>query len=286
MVRPVDGSAARIPIGDLAGEPFGGTIPDEAEHRGDIRSRWSGQPVPRVDLLAKLTGGEAYVHDIRLDGMLHGRVIRPHVRTMDGSGRILAVDDTVARAMPGVVAVVRNGDFLGVVAEREEEAIQAAEAMRVTWAPAPTLPEREGCTSGCGSRPVDDTEPLHDGDVAAAMQRGGAYDDGDLPVPDAGPRLDGSVLRRRRCRGRTVPRSYTSTQGVYGLRQALAPLLGMEEDRIRLVFREGAGCYGHNGADDVTADAALLSQAVGQAGAGAVDAPGRVRVGAKRPRQC
>jgi CO/xanthine dehydrogenase Mo-binding subunit len=108
-----------------------------------------------------------------------------------------------------------------------------------------------------------DTEPLHRGDVDAAMRSASRTMTVTYCFPmqahaSMGPSCAVADVREDRA---TI---YTSTQGVYGLRQALAPLLGMDEDRIRLVFREGAGCYGHNGADDVTADAALLSQAVGR----------------------
>jgi nicotinate dehydrogenase subunit B len=175
IVRPVDGSAAGVPIGDLAGEPFSRTIPDGAEVPEASPRRVMGQPVPRVDLFAKLTGREAYVHDVRLDGMLHGRVIRPYLRTMGGTGHIAEVDDREARAMPGVVAVVRNGDFLGVVAEREEEAIRAAESVRVTWAVADPLPPQDALHGLMRAQPSDATEPLHEGDVDAAMRRCGQH---------------------------------------------------------------------------------------------------------------
>ncbi len=86
-----------------------------------------GQSVQRLDIPAKVSGGEAYVQDLRLDGMLHGRVVRPHVRTMDGVGAtLLSLDDTDARKVPGVVQIVRNGSFVGVVTEREEQAIKAS----------------------------------------------------------------------------------------------------------------------------------------------------------------
>ncbi len=262
VVRPIDGSTFAIPIGDLAGEPFSGTIPDAAGP-GERTSGVVGTSVPRVDLLAKLTGGRAYVHDVVLDGMLHGRVIRPYVRTMDGSGHVVAVDDGDALAMLGVVAVVRDGDFLGVVAEREEIAIRAAEALRVTWAVDPPLPSLDALHDRMRMADTIDTEPLHRGDVDAAMHASSRTLAATYRFPmqahaSMGPSCAVADVGDERA---TI---YTSTQGVYGLRAALAPLLGMDEDRIRMIYREGAGCYGHNGADDVAADAALLSQAVGR----------------------
>lgn len=261
-VRPVDRSRAGIPIGELAGEPFNCSIPEDDGSPllpGDV----IGQSTPRVDLLGKITGGDAFVHDIRLPGMLHGRVVRPYVRTMRGAGRIVDLDDREARAMPGVVAVVRNGDFLGVVAEREEQAARAAEAVRVRWEPADSLPSQSSLHDAMRSAPSEEAEPLHRGDVDAAMRGAASTMAATYLFPmqahaSIGPSCAVADVRED---GTTI---YTSTQGVYGLRAALAPLLGMDEERIRLVFREGAGCYGQNGADDVTADAGLLSQAVGR----------------------
>lgn len=260
VVRTVDGSVA-IPIGDLASEPFDREIPNDGEVPSSSQPGIVGQSAPRVDLFAKLTGGVAYVHDVRLDGMLHGRVIRPWVRTMDGSGRIASIDDVAARAMPGVIAIVRDGDFLGVVTEREWQAIQAAEAVRVTYAPAAPLPDQAGLHDWMRASPTDDTEPVHRGDVDAAFQSAARTMTATYCLPmqahaSLGPSCAVADVHDD---GATI---YTSSQGVYGLRQALAPLLGIDEERIRLIHREGAGCYGHNGADDVTADAALLSRAV------------------------
>ncbi len=262
LVRPVDRSHAGIPIGELAGEPFNRSIPEE-DGTPRLTGGVIGHAVSRVDLLGKITGGEAFVHDIRLPDMLHGRVIRPHVRTMRGAGRIIDFDDREAREMPGVVAVVRKGDFLGVVAEREEQAVRATEVVRVRWEPADPLPPQVSLHDEMRSGLSEDTEPLHRGDVDAAMREAASMMAATYRFPmqahaSIGPSCAVADVRDDRA---TI---YTSTQGVYGLRAALAPLLGMDEERIRLVFREGAGCYGQNGADDVTADAALLSQAVGR----------------------
>ena len=114
-----------------------------------------GQSVQRIDIPAKVTGGEAFVQDLRLDGMLHGRVVRPHVRTMDGVGAtLLSVDDTRREKVPGVVQVVRNGSFIGVVAEREEQAIKASQALKLIWSEPETLPDPDQYyTSSRSSRP-------------------------------------------------------------------------------------------------------------------------------------
>src|ERR1700734_2218287 len=104
-----------------------------------------GQSVPRVDLPAKATGELVYVHDIRVPGMLHGRVVRPPYAGVDAGAfvgtSLIAVDEASVRDIPGLVAVVKIGDFVGVIAEREENAIKAAAQLKVTWKPTPTLPD-------------------------------------------------------------------------------------------------------------------------------------------------
>jgi CO/xanthine dehydrogenase Mo-binding subunit len=262
VVRPVDGSLVEIPLADLATGPFTGTIPTEPWPTYRPTRDPVGLSPSRLDLLPKLTGGEAYVHDLRLDGMLHGRVIRPFVRTMSGTGRILSVDDTAARAIPGVT-VVRNGDFLGVVAECEIDAVRAAEAIHVTWEPTSPLLSRADLHGDMRAQPSTITYPKDTGDLDAATHAANQTLTATFTYPmqahaSLGPSCAVADVQPDRA---TI---YTSSQGIYALRQALAPVLNMNEDRIRLIYREGAGCYGHNGADDVTADAALLSQAVGK----------------------
>src|SRR5437773_878136 len=104
-----------------------------------------GQSVPRVDLPAKATGELVYVHDMRVPGMLHGRVVRPPYAGVDVGDFIgtslIAIDEASVHDIPGIVAVVRLGDFAGVVAEREENAVKAASHLKVIWKPVPTLPD-------------------------------------------------------------------------------------------------------------------------------------------------
>jgi CO/xanthine dehydrogenase Mo-binding subunit len=197
--------------------------------------------------------------------MVHGRVVRPWVRTPVGAGRVAAVDDAGIRSMPGVVAVVREGDFIGVVAEREEQAIRAADALRerVTWVEGEPLPPpaafREAMPDRVAEvRAVDDT-----GGIDAALETAERVVRSTYVFPyiahaSLGPSCAVADVRKE---GATV---WSATQGPYALRRTLAPLLGLPETAVRVIHREGAGCYGHNGADDVAADAAILSRAVGR----------------------
>ncbi len=261
VIRPVDRSLAGIPLGKLAGASL--AIPIDAD----------AAPVPpsapasaaRLDLLGKLTGARAFVQDLVVPGMLHGRVVRPRVRTMAGAGRIASVDIDPVRAMPGVVAVVREGNFLGVVAGREEEAIRAADALRerVAWAQDAPLPSPETFSETMRDRVVEVRTMVDTGGVDAAMATAtqtiwASYGFPYIAHASLGPSCAVADVREG---GATV---WASAQGPYALRASLAGLLGLPLDAVRVIHREGAGCYGHNGADDVAADAAVLSRAVGR----------------------
>src|SRR5262249_17248050 len=116
-----------------------------------------GQSVPRVDLPAKATGELVYVHDVRVPGMLHGRVVRPPYAGVDAGSfvgtSLFGVDESWVRDIVGLVAVVRIGDFLGVVATREENAVKAARQLKVTWKPTPTLPDLKDIETALRANP-------------------------------------------------------------------------------------------------------------------------------------
>ena len=129
--------------------------------------------MPRVDLPAKATGELVYVHDVRVPGMLHGRVVRPPYAGVDVGDfvgtSLIAVDEASVRDIPGLVAVVRIGDFVGVVAEREENAIKAAAQLKVTWKPAPTLPDLKDIETALRANPSTPRTLIDKGDVDAAI---------------------------------------------------------------------------------------------------------------------
>src|SRR6185437_12096507 len=132
-----------------------------------------GQSVPRVDLPAKATGELVYVHDVRVPGMLHGRVVRPPYAGVDAGAfvgnSLIAVDESSVRDIPGLVAVVRIGDFVGVVAEREENAIKAAAQLKVTWKPVPALPDLGDIETALRANPSEPRTLIDKGDVDAAL---------------------------------------------------------------------------------------------------------------------
>jgi CO/xanthine dehydrogenase Mo-binding subunit len=215
-----------------------------------------GKPVPRVDIPAKVTGGQAYVQDLRLPGMLHARVVRPP----RPGAKLATVDVAAARKMKGVQAVVRNGDYLAVIAVEEWHAVQAMQALAAssTWTGGTVLPEPRAIHDYLQRLPSQDE---------TILQRGGPLRPGLRTVRNRytkqyvlhgsiGPSCAVAHLEGGRM---TV---WTHTQGVFPLRQALAEMLSMRPDAVRCIHTEGSGCYGQNGADDVAADAALLAREV------------------------
>ena len=213
-----------------------------------------GKAVPRVDIPAKVTGGAAYVQDMRLPGMLHARVVRP-----PRYGATLAsLDPAPIAAMPGVVKVVRDGSYLGVLARGEWQAITAMRALAAAakWTRGQALPEQATIFDTIQALPARDTVILDRKATPSAavktlkaryLRPYGSH--GSIGPSCAVAQLQDGVM--------TV---WTHTQGVFPDRAALAELLAMPLDKVRCIHTEGSGCYGHNGADDAAADAALLAR--------------------------
>ena len=220
-----------------------------------------GQSVPRADLPAKATGELAYVHDVRLPGMLHGRVVRPPYAGVDAGAfvgtSLIAVDETSIGDIPGLVAVVRIGDFVGVITEREENAIKAAAQLKVTWKPTPTLPDLKDLETALRANPSTPRTLIDKGDV-------------DTAVAAAAKPMQRTYLWPYQMHGSIGPscavadyqdghiRVWSGTQNPHILRADLALLLQRPETAIDVIRMEAAGCYGRNCADDVSADAVLL----------------------------
>ena len=251
----------------IAGDTIRLELADDVSVKAIEAYKIVGQSTPRVDLPAKATGELVYVHDVRLPGMLHGRVVRPPYAGVDAGDfvgtSLIAVDESSVKDIPGLVAVVRIGDFVGVVTEREENAIKAAARLKVTWKPTPTLPDLKDVETALRANPSTPRTLLDTGNVDAAIA--GA----DKPMKrtyvwpyqmhaSIGPSCAVADVHN----GQT--RVWSGTQNPHILRTDLARLLALPETDIDVIRMEAAGCYGRNCADDVTADAVLLSRAVGR----------------------
>ncbi|VVE65332.1 aldehyde dehydrogenase [Pandoraea anapnoica] len=229
-----------------------------------------GKSAPRVDLPAKATGELTFVHDVRVPGMLHARVVRPPYSGIDAGafvGNLLeSVDKDAVMQMPGVRAVVVIGDFVGVVAQREEQAMQAAQALRVRWKPLPALPSMDDTAATIAAAPAVRRPLLSEGDVDAMLARDDVVK---LSRTYAWPyQMHGSIgpscaVADYRARGEGRITVWSGTQNPVSLRFDLAQLIARDEADIDIVRMEASGCYGRNCADDVCGDALLLSRAVG-----------------------
>jgi CO/xanthine dehydrogenase Mo-binding subunit len=219
-----------------------------------------GKSVQRRDIPSKVTGGRSYVQDMRLPGMVFGRVVRPP----SFRAQLVSFDESAIKAMPGVVAVVRDGNFLGVAAEREEQAIKAAQALRASakWNESPDLPP---------SAPelFEHLQKMRSQDSVVNQKVAAAPAGGKVVTHDAtytrpyqahatmGPSCAVAQVRDGKYQ------VWTHSQGVFPLRSEINKVLGVPIANITCTHVEGAGCYGHNGADDVALDAILVARATG-----------------------
>jgi hypothetical protein len=215
-----------------------------------------GKSVQRLDIPNKVTGGAAFIQDLRLPGMLHGRMVRPPRY----GAKLVSVDEAPVKAMPGVIAIVRDGSFLGVVAKREEQAINARFLLMemAKWSGGPDLP---------------DPDKLYP-QLMSLRSEARVINEKDAPLPAGAKTLEATFHRPYQAHASLAPSCalaefkdgkltvWTHSQGVFPLRESMARALGMQTRDIRCIHREGAGCYGHNAADDVAFDAALLARAV------------------------
>ena len=214
-----------------------------------------GKSMSRVDIPAKVTGGAAYVQDLRLPGMVHARVVRPP----SYGARLRELQTAAVERMPGVLKVVRDGSFVAVVAAHEYEAIQAMRALAAAarWEERATLPDQAEFYAYLQKLPADVIVDL-------ARQAG---------VSPGARSFEASYRRPYQMHGAIGPSCavglfkdgaltvWTHSQGVYPLRKSIAEMLRLPEDRVQCIHVEGSGCYGHNAADDAAADAALIARA-------------------------
>ena len=260
----VSGSGRTVSYGELVGDkPFNVAFTGTAPVKATTAYKIVGTSFPRNDTPAKVSAQYSYMQYVRVPGMLHGRVVRPRGQRMYGSGaKIASVDEGSIRTISGA-RVVRKGDFLGVVAENEWDAIRAAQQLKVIWETPPALPGNAGLHEHMRAAKTEDSIVLERGNVATGMSGAkhtvsqtchGPYHAHAPFGPNcavADVRSDSALIM-------------CSTQDVYGTRNSLSRLLGMPAEKIRVQYYEGSGTYGHSCYDDVAQAAALLSQLAGK----------------------
>jgi nicotinate dehydrogenase subunit B len=244
----------------LAGKKFDLKVDPAAKRKP--ASEWTvlGKPIGRPDMAQMATGTFEYVHNVRVPGMLHGMVIRP-----SAVGANLAnVDETSVSGMPGFVKVVVKKNFVGVVAEKPWQAVQIAGKLNVTWSPASELPKQETFYDHLrNQKPTRDTLLVNSNDVDQKLGEAATVVKATYLHPYQMHASFAASCAVADVQGDKAT-AWSPTQGVWHQRATLAMLLGLKPENVRVIFRRGSGCYGINGADAVTYDAALLSQAVGK----------------------
>ena len=215
-----------------------------------------GKNTPRLDIPRKLTGAPVYVQDMRLDGMVHARVVRPP----NYGATLTSLDTSGVEKMPGVIKVVHQNNYLAVIAAGEYQAVVAMRALQqaARWQAPKRLPDKDRLLPLLKSMKAD-TKVLDNrgsgaitgGDILSAAYTRPYMMHGSIGPSCAVGLFDGQHV--------TV---WTHTQGVYPLRDAIADMLSMPPEQVDCIYVEGSGCYGHNGADDVGADAAIIAAAL------------------------
>jgi CO/xanthine dehydrogenase Mo-binding subunit len=213
----------------------------------------------RKDTPSKVNATYAYLQHARIPGMLHARIVRPRGQRAYGAGaKIVSLDEASIKSIPGA-RVLRKGDFLGVVASTEWDAIKAAQQLKVTWDAAPSLPAFDNLFTQMRGEKTEDRIVLERGSVevdaphtVTRRVRG--------PYQMHAPFAPNAALADVKADSALV---VTSSQDVYATRRTLARILGLAQEKIRVQYAEGAGTYGHSCYDDCAQAAALLSQLAG-----------------------
>jgi len=254
-------SGKQVRYGDLVGaQPLSLTVDKNAPLKAPGDYAIVGKPIARVDIPDKVTGKFTYVQDFRVPGMLYGRTVHP----LAMKAKLLSVDESSLRGIPGIVKVVREGDFCGVVAETEWAAIKAAQQLKARWTEWAGLPsENELWPYVRATKVAKDEVTSNVGNAASALKQASqrmkaTYDFAIQTHGSIGPSAAVAEFKD----GKLT--CWTASQATHALRKQLAQMLSMSEDDVRCIYVEGAGCYGRNGHEDAAGDAALMARAVGR----------------------
>jgi nicotinate dehydrogenase subunit B len=243
----------------LSDKKFNLTLDPNAKRKHPTEWTVLGKPVPRPDLPALVTAQFEFVHNVRLPGMLHGQVVRPPTV----GATVISVDESSVKDLPGMVKVVVKKNFVGVVAQKPWQAIQAANQLKVAWTAGAGLPSYADFYQDLRKQPSRDALSVDSKDVDQKLAQAATVRKATYLHPYQMHGSMGSSCAVADVQGPSAT-IYSPTQGVWYQRTTAAMVLGLKPENVHVIFRRGSGCYGLNGADTVTYDAALLSQAVGQ----------------------
>jgi nicotinate dehydrogenase subunit B len=257
----ISGAAGlRVTYGELlGGRQFNLTLNPTAKRRSPAQWTALGKPVPSLDRSALMTGRFEFIHSVRVPHMLHGRVVRP-----PGMGATVAeVDSGSVRHIAGLVKVVVRKDLVGVVAETQYAATLAARQLAVRWNKGPELPPQRDFFEHLQGQPSKDTLSVDSGDVEKALDGAGKIVRARYTYPHQMHASVGAscAVADVKADQATI---WSATQSAYPTRSIASKILNLPLDSVRVIYVRGSGCYGLNGADAASFDAAILSQAVGR----------------------
>lgn len=249
----------------FGGKAFDTNIMEEGFLKATADYEILGQPLYRDPLVAKVCGESCFVHDMDLPEMVHGRVVRPP----NYGAKLISVNESAVSEMPGVIKVVRDGSYLAVIAEREEQAIAAMYQLKYSakWESDTSLPAQGSLMEYMKSLPQEEYLVKNSASIPDPVPP--------IEIPqNAVKTLSATYFRPYHMHAAIGPSAgvaqlidgkltvWSHNQGPFPLRQAIAHVLDMEDANVRVIHRDGPGCYGHNGADDAGLDAALLARAI------------------------
>lgn len=241
----------------IGGKHFEMPLNAAARRRSPAEWKVLGKPVPSMDRVALMTGTFEYVHNVHVPGMVHGRVVRPPAigSTLD------SVDEKSVQQIPGLIKVVVHKNFIGVVAEKQWQAEQAARNLKVAWKPGPALPAQKDFYDYMRKQPSRDGLVVNSRDVSDKLKSAARVLKATYlhPYQAHGSIASSCAVADVQANHATV---WSATQSVYPTQHGVATLTGLPLNSVRVIFVRGSGCYGLNAADAVSFDAALLSQAV------------------------
>ncbi|MCU1304237.1 MAG: putative isoquinoline 1-oxidoreductase subunit beta IorB, molybdoprotein [Candidatus Sulfotelmatobacter sp.] len=243
----------------IQGKHFNMAVNPAAKRRSPGEWKVLGKPVPSLDRVALMTGTFEFVHNVHVPGMLHGRVVRPP----ESGATVGSLDEKSVQHISGLIKIVVRNNFVGVVAEQQWQAAQAAKALKVIWKPGTGLPPQRNFYDHMRTQPSRDAMLVNSNDVddklkSASPVLGATYSH---PYQAHGSIGSSCAVADVQADHATV---WSATQSVYPTQHGVSTLIGLPLDGVRVVFVRGAGCYGLNAADTVSYDAALMSQAVGK----------------------
>jgi CO/xanthine dehydrogenase Mo-binding subunit len=264
-VVSVKGDKSRsVKYGDLlGGKLFSAPNTGRAPVKSHTEYRLVGKRVKRKDTEAKVRGTYPYAHQLRVPGMLHGRVVRPRGQGPYGVvDKVVSIDESSIRNIKGA-RVVRKGDFVGVVAPNEQDAIQAATQLKVTWSESKTMPGQGNLWGRLKEIKTQDRYARNVGSISNGLSRAAKVVEAEYMVDYQAHASFGPSASVADVKANGEATVWCASQGIYSTRTLVSSVLGVTFDKVKIVFAEGAGCYGRNLQDDAAVAAALMSQLAG-----------------------